>query len=75
MDMASVPLYGRMWIAHVCLYNGDNDPDFVDFVIGFNGTYLDSKAPTRLVVDCVLLAGMLISGKVNRRHLARLDKR
>ena len=78
LDMASVPLYDRMWMARMFtyrLYNGDSDPDFVDFVISFIGTCLDSKAPTRLVADCVLLAGMLIGGKIHRRHLARLDKR
>ena len=78
LDMASVPLYNRMWMARMFtyrLYNGDNDPGFVDSVIGFIGICLDSKAPTRLVADCVLLAGMLLGGKINRRHLARLDKR
>ena len=78
LGMASVPLYDRMWMARMFmyrLYNGDNDPEFVDFVLGFIGTCLDSKAPTRLVADCVLLAGMLIGIKINRRHLARLDKR
>ena len=78
LDMASVPLYDRMWMAHMFtyrLYNGDNNPDFVNSVIGFIGTCLDSKTPTRLVADCVLLAGMLIGIQINRRHLARLDKR
>ena len=78
LDMPSVPLYDRMWMARMFtyrLYNGDNDPDFFDFVIGFISTCLDSKAPTRLAVDCVLLAGMLLGGEVDRRHLARLDKR
>ena len=83
LDMASVPLCDRMWMARMFtyrlythrLYNGDNSPDFVDFVIGFIDTCLDSKAPARLVADCVLLAGILIGQKINRRHLARLDKR
>ena len=78
LDMASVPLYDCMWMARMFayrLYDGDNNPNFVDSVICFIGTCLDSKAPTRLVADCVLLAGMLIGGKVNRRDLARLDKR
>ena len=79
LDMASIPLHDRMWIAHMLtyrLYNGANDSNS-DFksVIGFIGTCLDSKAPTRLVADCMLLAGMLMGGKVNRRHLAQLDKR
>ena len=78
LDMASIPLHDRMWIARMFtyrLYNGANGPHYVDSVIGFIGTCLDSKAPTRLVADCVLLAGMLLGGKVNRRDLARLDKR
>ena len=46
--MASVPLYDRMWIAHMFmyrLYSGDNDPDFVDSVSDFIGTYLDQGPP------------------------------
>ena len=78
LDMASVPLYDRMWMAHMFtyrLYNGGDNPDFVDFVIRFIGTCLGSKAPTRLAADCVLLAGLLLGGKFDRQHLARLDKR
>ena len=78
LDMASVPLYDCMWMARMStyrLYNGDNNPGFVNFVIGFIGTCLDSDPPTRLAADCVLLAGMLMGGKADRRQLARLDKR
>ena len=78
LDMASVPFYDRMWMARMFtyrLYNEHNDPYLVNSVIDFIGTCLDSKASTRLVADCVLLAGMLMGRKFNRRHLARLDKR
>ena len=73
LDMASVPLYDCMWMACMFtyrLYNGDNIPGFVDLVIGFINTCLDSKAPTRLAADCVLLAGMLICVQINCRDLA-----
>ena len=78
LDMASVPLYDCMWMARMFTYrlcNGNDIPILADFVIGFINTCLDSEAPTRLAADCVLLAGMLIGQKINRRHLARLDKR
>ena len=78
LDMASVQLYDCMWMAHMFtyrLYNGENGPDFVDYVISFIGFCLDSKAPPHLAAECVLLAGMLIGIQINRRHLARLDKR
>ena len=79
VNMKSLPLSDRMWMAHMFTYRlhqGDNYYSrFVTFLIEFIDTCLDLKSPTRLVADCVLLAGMLLGLKVDRQHLARLDKR
>ena len=57
------------------LHRGDNNPQFVTFLIDFIDTCLDLKSPTRLVADCVLLTGMLLGLQIDRQDLARLDKR
>ena len=52
-----------------------DNPDFITFVVDFIKACLDSIPPQHLLADCLLLAGMLIGLSVDRRHLARLDKR
>ena len=78
LDIASLPLSDRMWMAQMFTYRlhkGNYRPKFVTLAINLIGICLDSKSPARLVADCILLAGMLIGVQVNRQHLARLDKR
>ena len=78
LNMKSLPLSDRMWMAHMFTYRlhwGNNHPKFVTLLIEFIDTCLDPKSPTRLVADCVLLAGMLLGLQVDRQYLARLDKR
>jgi Family of unknown function (DUF6535) len=78
LDITPLPLSDRMWMAHMftCRLDKDEeDPEFVTFVVNFIGTCLDSKSPARLIADCLLLAGMLVGLRIDRRHFARLDKR
>ena len=78
LNMKSLSLSDRMWMAHMLpylLHQGDKDPEFVTFLIGFINTCLDPNSPARLVADCVLLAGMLLGLQIDGRHLARLNKR
>jgi Family of unknown function (DUF6535) len=78
LDTTSLTLSDRMWIAHMFTYHlheGHRHPEVVTFVIDFIDTCLDSTSPARLVADCMLLAGLLVGMRVDRRHLSRLDKR
>ena len=78
LNIKSLPLSDRMWMAHMFTYRlhkGDNDPGFVAFLIDFIDTCLDPKSPPRLVADCMLLAGMLIGLQIDGQHLVRFDKR
>ena len=78
LNMKLLPLSDRMWMAHMFTYRlhrGDNNPNFVTFLIDFIDTCLDPKSPARLVADCVLLAGMLLGLKIERQHLISLNKR
>ena len=78
LDMKLLSLSDRVWMAHKVTYSlhrGNDNPKFVTFLIDFIDTCLDPKCPTRLAADCVLLAGMLLGLQVDRRYLARLDKR
>ena len=78
LNMKSLPLSDRMWMAHMFTYrlHGDDTyPEFVSLSIEFIDTCLDPKSPVRLAADCVLLAGMLLGLQVDRRRLAWLDKR
>ena len=78
LDMQALPLSDRMWMAHMVTYRlheSNNDSKFVIFLIEFIDTSLDPKFPTRLAADCLLLVGMLFGLQIDRRHLARLDKR
>ena len=77
-NMKPISLSDRMWMAHMFTYRldkGDSDPVFDTLLIDFIDTSLDSKSPTRLVADCFLLSGMLLGLQIDRRHLAKLDKR
>jgi hypothetical protein len=76
--IASLSLSDRMWMARMFTYRLKEDkyePDLVSFVIVFINICLDTQSPARLVADCLLLAGMLTGLQLDRRHLARLDKR
>ena len=78
LDITSLSVSDRSWVAHMFTYHlddGANGRDFVNNVIDFIETCLDSMPPSRLLADCLLLAGMVIGLPVNRRYLARLDKR
>ena len=78
LDITSLSVSDRSWVAHMFTYHLDDGAggrDFVTNVIDFIEMCLDSMPPYRLLADCLLLAGMLIGLPVNRRHLARLDKR
>ena len=78
LNISSLPVSDRMWMAHMFthrLRNGERHPDIVSSMIDFIGICLDSKFPARLVADCLLLAGMLVGLPVDQRQLVRLDKR
>ena len=79
LDVTSLPYSDRMWMAHILTYRLHQRvfrPSLEDFVIHFISIcLLDSKSPPRLIADCWLLAGQLIGQQINRRHLARIDKR
>jgi Family of unknown function (DUF6535) len=78
LDITLLPLSDRMWVAHMFthrVHKGDDNPEFDTFVVKFISICLDSKPPERLVVDCLLLAGMLLGLPIDQQHLERLDKR
>ena len=78
LDITSLSVSDRTWMAHVFTYqlhNGVDNPYLFTNVIHFIETCLDSTPSQRLWADCLLLAGMIIRLSVDRRHLARLDKR
>ena len=77
-DIASLSVSDRTWMVHMFTYQlhtGFNNGDFVTIVIDFIEICLYSTPSQRLWADCLLLAGMIIGLSVDRRHLARLDKR
>ena len=78
-DIASYSTSDRMWTAHMLTYHlleRNCSPQFDSFAVDFIGCCLSgSTSPSRLVADCLLSAGLLIGLQVDRRHLARLDKR
>ena len=74
LDTTSLSVSDRTWMAHMFTYklhNGVDSPNVIDFI----ESCLDPTPSQRLWADCLLLAGMLIGLSVDRRHLARLDKR
>ena len=78
LDIASLSVSDRTWMAHVFTYRLHNEVDnpyFVTIVINFIEICLYSTPSLRLRADCLLLAGMLIGLSVDRRYLSRLDKR
>ena len=82
LDLASLSPSDRMWLAHMFTYRlheGFHDHDHSDFDTFvtelIHVSLLDLTSPGRLVADCLLAAGLLLGLTINRRHLARLDKR
>ena len=77
-DITSLSPSDRMWLAHVFTYrlnNGENHPYLITFVVNFVGICIgESDSSSRLVVDCLLLAGMLVGLKIDGGCLVKLDK-
>ena len=78
-DWASLSASDRLWLTHMftyILYKGGYDSQFKVFVIVLISDSLrDSTSPGRLDADCLLSAGLLLGLSIDRRYLARLDKR
>ena len=80
LDIASLPPSERMWLAYMLthsLQEGVDDVQFLNFVTQFIHKCLhDPRTPApRLVADCLLLSGLMIGLRPERRHLAKIDKR
>jgi Family of unknown function (DUF6535) len=79
LDITSLTFSNRMWMAHILTYHlhhGDRHPRILSFVNGFIDKCLhDPKSPSRLVADCLVLAGLMIGIRAHRRFLAGIDKR
>jgi Family of unknown function (DUF6535) len=80
LDITSLPPSDRMWLARMFtyrLYDGDEGLQFLDFLTEFIDKCLhDPQSPApRLVADCLLLSGLMIGLRPDRRHLSKLDKR
>ena len=78
LDITSLSSSDRIWLAHVFTYplhTGYKKPPFNAFVIDFFRICLGQESPTRLKADCLLLAGMLVGLKIDRRCLAKVDKK
>lgn len=79
-DINSISSSDRMWLAHLipyCLHQGrcGKDSDWRDVVIMFTAACLrDPHSPSRLVVDCLISAGLLMGLLVDQTQLAKLDK-
>jgi Family of unknown function (DUF6535) len=80
LDISSLSLSDRMWLAHMFTYRLQESfvglrfpnflPEFIDKCLH------DRHPPTpRLVADCLLLSGLLMGLEPDRRHFSRLDKR
>ena len=78
LDINSLSSSDRMWLAHIFTYrlhNGDKNPHLVTFVIDFVRICIGSESSSRLIADCLLLAGMLVGLIIDRECLAKLDKK
>ena len=78
LDITSLSSSDRLWLAHVFTYHLNNDEDhsyLVPFVIDFVRICLGPKSPSRLIGDCLLLAGMLVGLRIDQRCLVKLDKK
>jgi hypothetical protein len=80
LAITSLALSDRMWLAHMFAYRlhgGTISSKVSTFVVEFICNCLDQDIPPprRLVADCLLLAGLLMGLQVDRRQLARIDKR
>ena len=80
LDIASLPPSERMWLAYMfthSLQKGLGDEQFLSSVTQFVHKCLHDPrtlAP-RLVADCLLLSGLMIGVRPERRYLAKIDKR
>ena len=79
LDLTSLSPSHRIWLAHMLTYRlheGDRHSSVENFVIDLIDACLrDTTSPGQLVADCLLLAGLLLGLPMDRRHLARIDKR
>ena len=78
LDITSLSTSDRMWLAHVFTYrlnNGENQPHLVAFVVDFVRICLSPESPSRLIADCLLLAGMLVGLRIDGGFLVKLDKK
>ena len=79
LDIKTLPASDRIWLAHVFayrLYGSVTRTQLDTSVIDFISICLpDVEASPRLVADCLLSVGLLIGQHVDRRYLARIDKR
>ena len=79
LDIASLTIPDRTWMAHIFTYRLHDKkirPMSVPFLLDFIRSCLSEPTPpSRLVADCLLMAGMLMGLRVDRQDLSRLDKR
>jgi Family of unknown function (DUF6535) len=79
LDITSLTLSDRAWMAHMLTYrlhDGTVSSKAVTFVLNFVCICLpDQETPSRLVADCLLLAGLTMGLELDGQQLARLDKR
>jgi hypothetical protein len=79
LDITSLPFSDRMWMAHILtrhLHTRNQLPSIRPFVHEFIDKCLcDPKTPSRLVADCLVLAGLMVGLRPRRRYLAKVDKR
>ena len=79
LDVASLTISDRTWMAHMFTYRLHDKkirPMSVPFLLDFIRSCLSEPSPpSRLVADCLLMAGMLMGLRVDRQDLSRLDKR
>jgi hypothetical protein len=79
LDITSLPFPDRMWMAHILtrhMHNGNQLTDIHPFVHDFIEKCLrDPKSPSRLVADCLVLAGQMVGLRPYGRYLAKIDKR
>jgi Family of unknown function (DUF6535) len=79
LDFASIPFPDRMWMAHILthhlrnLVRYSNNFSFVHELI--EKCLQDPKTPSRLVADCLVLAGLMVGVGPKQRYLALIDKR
>jgi hypothetical protein len=84
VEIKTLSLSDRMWLAHMFVIGLHNNHRSSIWGSEFKARMIfhlvdvslrDPTSPPRLVADCLLLAGQLMGLKIDRQHLARLDKR